>query len=50
LEEVDVEKIGLVGFSRGGYLASRATAFEHRAKALKLINGRMLKWLQNVIS
>jgi len=28
--EVDPEKIGLIGFSFGGYLAPRAAAFEHR--------------------
>ena len=31
--EVDPERIGLIGFSFGGYLAPRAVAFEHRVKA-----------------
>ena len=32
LPVVDSERIGLVGFSFGGYLAPRAVAFEHRIK------------------
>ena len=32
LPEVDPKRIGLVGFSFGGYLAPRAVAFEHRIK------------------
>ena len=33
LPETDPGKIGLIGFSFGGYLAPRAVAFEHRIKA-----------------
>ena len=30
LPQVNPEKIGLLGYSMGGYLAPRAAAFEHR--------------------
>lgn len=33
-QEVDPDRIGLVGFSLGGYYVARAAAFEHRLKAL----------------
>ena len=33
LPETDPQRIGLIGFSMGGYLAPRAVAFEHRIKA-----------------
>ncbi len=33
LPETDPDKIGLIGFSFGGYLAPRAVAYEHRIKA-----------------
>ena len=33
LPEVDPKRIGLIGYSFGGYLAPRAVAFEHRIKA-----------------
>ncbi|OAA53362.1 dipeptidyl aminopeptidase/acylaminoacyl-peptidase related protein [Cordyceps fumosorosea ARSEF 2679] len=39
LEEVDPEAIGLVGYSLGGYLASRAAAFEPRIAAVGAIDG-----------
>ncbi|KAI1390874.1 alpha/beta-hydrolase [Hypoxylon trugodes] len=36
---VDAGKIGLVGYSMGGYLAARAAAFEHRLAAVFQIDG-----------
>jgi len=33
LPEVDADKLALIGYSLGGYLAPRAVAFEHRIKA-----------------
>ena len=38
-KEVDVQRIGLMGISMGGYLAARAAAFEHRISACVLYNG-----------
>ena len=38
-KEVDVQRIGLMGISMGGYLAARAAAFEHRISACILYNG-----------
>lgn len=37
-EEVDPERIALMGISMGGYLAARAVAFEHRIAAC-ILNG-----------
>jgi hypothetical protein len=37
--DVDSAKIGLVGFSMGGYLAPRAAAVEHRLAAVLAIDG-----------
>lgn len=39
LHEVDPEKIGIIGYSLGGYLASRAAAFEPRIAAVGAIDG-----------
>jgi pimeloyl-ACP methyl ester carboxylesterase len=39
LPQIDMEKLGLVGVSMGGYLAVRAAAFEHRLKAAIAIDG-----------
>ncbi|XDG02465.1 hypothetical protein ABKA04_002080 [Annulohypoxylon sp. FPYF3050] len=36
---VDAKKIGLVGYSMGGYLCARAAAFEHRIAAVFQIDG-----------
>ncbi|KAI1458466.1 alpha/beta-hydrolase [Annulohypoxylon moriforme] len=36
---VDPKKIGLVGYSMGGYLCARAAAFEHRIAAVFQIDG-----------
>src|SRR5215212_8125761 len=38
-QEVDPNKIALMGISMGGYLAARAAAFEHRIAACILYNG-----------
>ena len=38
-KEVDVQRIGLMGISMGGYLAARAAAYEHRISACILYNG-----------
>ena len=37
--EVDKQRIGLMGISMGGYLAARAASFEHRIAACILYNG-----------
>ncbi|KAL7625183.1 hypothetical protein AAE478_004398 [Parahypoxylon ruwenzoriense] len=39
LPSVDMSKIGLIGYSMGGYLAARAAAFEHRIAAVFQIDG-----------
>jgi pimeloyl-ACP methyl ester carboxylesterase len=39
LPEVDPARIGLIGFSMGGFLAVRAAAFEHRLAAVMAIDG-----------
>ncbi|KAF4617999.1 hypothetical protein G7Y89_g15006 [Cudoniella acicularis] len=39
LPEVDTSAIALVGFSFGGYLAARASAFEHRLAATICLDG-----------
>ncbi|XWW96243.1 hypothetical protein V2A60_004216 [Cordyceps javanica] len=39
LAEVDPEAIGVIGYSLGGYLASRAAAFEPRIAAVGAIDG-----------
>ncbi|KAI0133212.1 alpha/beta-hydrolase [Hypoxylon sp. NC0597] len=36
---VDAKKIGLIGYSLGGYLCARAAAFEHRLAAVFQIDG-----------
>ncbi|KAE8449407.1 hypothetical protein EG329_008308 [Mollisiaceae sp. DMI_Dod_QoI] len=38
-KEVDMQKVGLVGFSLGGFLCARAAAFEHRLAAVMAIDG-----------
>ncbi|RBQ68955.1 hypothetical protein FVER14953_10798 [Fusarium verticillioides] len=38
-KDVDGEKLGLMGFSFGGILASRAAAFEHRLAAVIALDG-----------
>ncbi|KUJ18661.1 alpha/beta-hydrolase [Mollisia scopiformis] len=38
-EDVDVKKVGLVGFSMAGYLCVRAAAFEHRFAAVMAVDG-----------
>ncbi len=39
LPDIDSAKIGLLGYSFGGYLAPRAAAFEHRLAAVMCIDG-----------
>ncbi|RDL37690.1 uncharacterized protein BP5553_05123 [Venustampulla echinocandica] len=39
LPEVDMTKVGLVGFSMAGFLCVRAAAFEHRLAAVLAIDG-----------
>ena len=48
LPEVDPDRIGLIGFSFGGYLAPRAAAFEHRIK-LCIANGGVYDFYKNTI-
>jgi dipeptidyl aminopeptidase/acylaminoacyl peptidase len=48
LAEVDPEKIGLVGFSLGGFLAPRAAAFEHRFKVC-VANGGVYDFYENAM-
>ncbi len=48
LKEVDPDRIGLIGFSLGGYLAPRAAAFEHRIK-LCVANGGVYDFYANAI-
>ena len=48
LPETDPERIGLVGFSFGGYLAPRAVAFEHRFKVC-VANGGVYDFYANAI-
>ena len=48
LPEVDPERIGLIGFSFGGYLAPRAVAFEHRIKVC-VANGGVYDFYANAI-
>ena len=48
LPEVNPERIGLIGFSFGGYLAPRAAAFEHRIK-LCIANGGVYDFYENTI-
>ncbi|KAF4341232.1 hydrolase or acyltransferase (alpha beta hydrolase superfamily) [Fusarium beomiforme] len=38
-DDVDSSKVGLMGFSFGGFLASRAAAFEHRLAAVIALDG-----------
>lgn len=37
--QVDMKRLGLLGYSMGGYLALRASAFEHRLAAFVAIDG-----------
>lgn len=37
--EVDATRVGLIGYSFGGYLAPRAAAFEHRLAAIACVDG-----------
>ena len=39
LPEVDKSRIGLLGYSMGGFLAARAAAFEHRLAAVICVDG-----------
>ncbi len=39
LPEVDAKRIGLLGYSMGGWLALRAAAFEHRLAAVLAVDG-----------
>lgn len=39
LPEVDMSRVGLLGYSMGGFLAARAAAFEHRLAAVIYIDG-----------
>ena len=48
LPEVDPEKLVLIGFSFGGYLAPRAVAFEHRIKFC-IANGGIYDFYENAI-
>jgi dienelactone hydrolase len=48
LPETDPERIGLVGYSFGGYLAPRAVAFEHRIKAC-VADGGVFDFYANAI-
>lgn len=48
LPETDPERIGLMGFSFGGYLAPRAVAFEHRFKVC-VANGGVYDFYENAI-
>jgi len=48
LDGVDPDRIGLIGFSLGGYLAPRAAAFEHRIKVC-VANGGVYDFYENVI-
>ncbi len=48
LSEVDPKRIGLVGFSFGGYLAPRAVAFEHRIKVC-VADGGVYNFYANAI-
>ena len=48
LPEVDPDRIALIGFSFGGYLAPRAAAFEHRFKVC-VANGGIYDFYENFI-
>ena len=48
LTEVNPDKIGLIGFSFGGYLAPRAAAFEHRISVC-VANGGVYDFYENAI-
>jgi len=39
LPEVDMSRVALYGYSLGGWLATRAAAFEHRIKAVVAVDG-----------